>query len=278
MAGFYGMAKRLFSFPTALAAAVARVRLPALEPVGWGTAASETARMLGQIALVCGLPARPVAGAIQPLIAVVLGDEWLPTADIVLFGVALDDARRQHRAADQRLLPRRGQAKCPGRRDRRRARSQLPARRGLDREPGRDRDRHRDVGRHRWSPRRCCWRVPRRSSRAGWANRRVRPWSASSQRRRGSILPVADDAAGPARSRSASWRSSGWPWRHCCSTGRLAQVMKHDQSLAPDRRPVASSGATDPMATVYIPTLKGGEPLERCLASLQGRPRPSTWS
>jgi O-antigen/teichoic acid export membrane protein len=85
MAGFYGMAKRLFSFPTALAAAVARVMLPALSQSGTERPA-RAARMLGQIALICGLPLALVAGAIQPLIDVVLGPEWLPTTDIVLYG------------------------------------------------------------------------------------------------------------------------------------------------------------------------------------------------
>jgi O-antigen/teichoic acid export membrane protein len=85
MAGFYAMAKRLFSFPTALAAAVARVMLPTLSQSG-GERPLRTARMLGQIALVCGLPLAVVSGAIQPLIEVVLGPEWRPTADIVIFG------------------------------------------------------------------------------------------------------------------------------------------------------------------------------------------------
>jgi O-antigen/teichoic acid export membrane protein len=85
MAGFYGMAKRLFSFPTALAAAVARVMLPALSQSG-GERPMRAARMLGQVALVCGLPLALIAGAIQPLINVVLGPEWLPTTDIVLYG------------------------------------------------------------------------------------------------------------------------------------------------------------------------------------------------
>jgi O-antigen/teichoic acid export membrane protein len=42
--------------------------------------------MLGQVALVCGLPLALIAGAIQPFIDVVLGPEWLPASDIVLFG------------------------------------------------------------------------------------------------------------------------------------------------------------------------------------------------
>lgn len=85
MAGFYGMAKRLFSFPTALSAAVARVMLPALSQSGEQRPA-RTAGMLGQVAIVCGLPLALIAGAIQPFISVVLGPEWLPTTDIVLFG------------------------------------------------------------------------------------------------------------------------------------------------------------------------------------------------
>jgi O-antigen/teichoic acid export membrane protein len=85
MAGFYGMAKRLFSFPTALSAAVARVMLPALSQSG-EERPKRTARMLGQVALVCGLPLALIAGAIQPFIDVVLGPEWLPTSDIVLYG------------------------------------------------------------------------------------------------------------------------------------------------------------------------------------------------
>lgn len=85
MAGFYGMAKRLFSFPTALAAAVSRVMLPTLSQSGEERLA-RTGRMVGQIALVCGLPLALVAGAIQPFISVVLGSEWLPTSDIVLYG------------------------------------------------------------------------------------------------------------------------------------------------------------------------------------------------
>ena len=37
---------------------------------------------------------------------------------------------------------------------------------------------------------------------------------------------------------------------------------------------MASSGASNPPATVYIPTLKGGEPLQKCLASLRRQTRP----
>jgi lipopolysaccharide exporter len=85
MAGFYAMAKRLFSFPTALSAAVSRVGLPTLSQAG-GQRPEGTAQMIGQIAFVCGLPLALVAGSIGPLIAVLLGDDWLPTEDIVILG------------------------------------------------------------------------------------------------------------------------------------------------------------------------------------------------
>lgn len=84
-AGFYAMAKRLFSFPIALSAAVSRVGFPALSKTDAGRP-ERTAKMIGQIAFVCGLPLAMVAGAIEPLIVVLLGEEWLPTTDIVLYG------------------------------------------------------------------------------------------------------------------------------------------------------------------------------------------------
>lgn len=85
VAGFYGMAKRLFSFPIALTSAVGRVSFPALsrDP---NERPARAARIVALTAMVAGLPLALVAGAIQPLISVLLGDEWLPTADIVLVG------------------------------------------------------------------------------------------------------------------------------------------------------------------------------------------------
>jgi O-antigen/teichoic acid export membrane protein len=85
VAGFYAMAKRLFSFPTAMAAAVSRVGLPTLSQSG-ADSANRTARMIGVIACVCALPLALVAGSIRPLITVILGTEWLPVEDIVLYG------------------------------------------------------------------------------------------------------------------------------------------------------------------------------------------------
>lgn len=85
VAGYYAMAKRLFSFPVALTSAVSRVSFPALsrEPE---LRPRRTAQIVAYTAIVAGLPLALVAGAAQPLIAVVLGEEWLPTADVVLVG------------------------------------------------------------------------------------------------------------------------------------------------------------------------------------------------
>lgn len=85
VAGFYGMAKRLFSFPIALTSAVFRVSFPALSRDA-EQRPRRAAKVAVYTALAAGLPLALVAGAIQPLISVVLGDEWLPTSDIVLVG------------------------------------------------------------------------------------------------------------------------------------------------------------------------------------------------
>ncbi len=85
VAGFYAMAKRLFSFPIALTTAVARVSFPALsrDPE---LRPMRAARIATTTALAAGLPLALVAGAAQPLIQLLLGEEWLPTTDIVLIG------------------------------------------------------------------------------------------------------------------------------------------------------------------------------------------------
>ncbi len=84
-AGFYAMAKRLFSFPVALSSAVARVAFPALsrEPE---LRSRRAAGAVAYTAIAAGLPLALVAGAIEPLIEVVLGDRWRPTVDVVLVG------------------------------------------------------------------------------------------------------------------------------------------------------------------------------------------------
>jgi len=84
-AGFYAMAKRLFSFPIALTGAVARVSFPALSR-SQGLRPSRAARAALYTTIVAGLPLALVAGAVQPLIGVVLGDAWMPTSDVVLAG------------------------------------------------------------------------------------------------------------------------------------------------------------------------------------------------
>ena len=83
--GFYAMAKRLFSFPIALTGAITRVSFPALSRSG-GQRASRAAGAAIYATIVAGLPLALVAGAVQPLIGVVLGDTWMPTSDVVLAG------------------------------------------------------------------------------------------------------------------------------------------------------------------------------------------------
>lgn len=85
MAGYYAMAKRLFSFPIALTSAVARVSFPALSRDA-ELRPQRAAQIAAYTAIATGLPLALVAGAVQPFIAVVLGDEWLPVSDIVLIG------------------------------------------------------------------------------------------------------------------------------------------------------------------------------------------------
>ena len=84
-AGFYAMAKRLFSFPIALTGAVARVSFPALSR-STGMRAERAASAALYSAMIAGLPLALVAGAVDPLIQVVLGDAWVPTADVVIAG------------------------------------------------------------------------------------------------------------------------------------------------------------------------------------------------
>jgi O-antigen/teichoic acid export membrane protein len=85
VAGFYAMAKRLFSFPIALTSAVFRVSFPTLsrDP---GLRPGRTAKIATYTAIGAGLPLALIAGSASPLIGVLLGHEWLPAADIVLVG------------------------------------------------------------------------------------------------------------------------------------------------------------------------------------------------
>ena len=79
MAGFYGMASA--SSPSRLPfprQSPGSCCLPSASPVTKDRSARPF--MLGQVALVCGLPLALIAGAIQPFIDVVLGPEWLPTS------------------------------------------------------------------------------------------------------------------------------------------------------------------------------------------------------
>jgi PST family polysaccharide transporter len=81
--GFYAMAERLFTVPTALASAVQRVSFPAL-----ARSAAERPRRAARAtvlsATLASLPLALLAGASHALVTVLLGDRWLPTVDLVL--------------------------------------------------------------------------------------------------------------------------------------------------------------------------------------------------
>lgn len=85
MAGYFGMAKRLFSFPIALSGAVARVSLPTFSK-DRATGAAKTGNMMGQLSLVCGFSLVAVLACLDPIISIVLSDKWLPITDIVIYG------------------------------------------------------------------------------------------------------------------------------------------------------------------------------------------------
>jgi len=81
--GFYAMAERLFTLPTAVASAVQRVSFPAL-----ARSAAERPRRAARAtvlsAALASLPLALLAGASHALVTVLLGDRWLPTVDLVL--------------------------------------------------------------------------------------------------------------------------------------------------------------------------------------------------
>jgi O-antigen/teichoic acid export membrane protein len=82
-AGFYGMASRLFAFPTALASAVQRVSFPALSR-SLQERPRRAARAATLSAVVASLPLALLAGTSHTLVTVLLGERWLPTVDLVL--------------------------------------------------------------------------------------------------------------------------------------------------------------------------------------------------
>ena len=85
-AGFYAMAKRLFSFPIALTGSGLAGLLPgALAQRGPTPGARRTRRYsTRRSSPACRWRWSPARS--QPLIGVVLGDTWMPTSDIVLAG------------------------------------------------------------------------------------------------------------------------------------------------------------------------------------------------
>jgi PST family polysaccharide transporter len=81
--GFFAMSTRLFAFPTALASAVQRVSFPALSRSPHERS-RRAARAAALSATLASLPIALLAGGAHALVAVLLGDRWLPTVDLVL--------------------------------------------------------------------------------------------------------------------------------------------------------------------------------------------------
>jgi O-antigen/teichoic acid export membrane protein len=77
------MSTRLFAFPTALASAVQRVSFPALSRSPHERP-RRAARAAALSATLASLPIALLAGCSHSLVAVLLGDRWLPTVDLVL--------------------------------------------------------------------------------------------------------------------------------------------------------------------------------------------------
>jgi O-antigen/teichoic acid export membrane protein len=89
LAGFYGMARRLFSLPFAAMTALQRVGLPALAQLPRGrTRARQTAKAVAVGSLAVGLPMALIAGAADPLVSVAFGPRWLPAADLTVLASA----------------------------------------------------------------------------------------------------------------------------------------------------------------------------------------------
>lgn len=89
LAGFYSMGLRLFSIPIAVSSAVSRVSTAALsrERSGPGRA-GRGVRTVGVTAVAVGFPLALVAGSADPLISVLFGERWLPSADLAVAGSA----------------------------------------------------------------------------------------------------------------------------------------------------------------------------------------------
>lgn len=85
LAGFYNFSQRIFSLPTAVQVAVQRVGFPALARAEAGCGrARRAAQAASAAAVAVGCLLALVVAAADPLVAILFGERWLPTADIVL--------------------------------------------------------------------------------------------------------------------------------------------------------------------------------------------------
>ncbi len=85
MAGFYGMARRLFSLPFAAMAALQRVGMTALAQMPSEAERSrQTANGVAVGMLAVGLPMAMIAGAAEPLVSLAFGARWIPAAHMTV--------------------------------------------------------------------------------------------------------------------------------------------------------------------------------------------------
>jgi len=89
MAGFYGMARRLFSLPFAAMAALQRVGMTALAKLPRGPERTrQTANAVAVGMLAVGLPMALIAGAAEPMVSFAFGHRWLPAAHMAVIASA----------------------------------------------------------------------------------------------------------------------------------------------------------------------------------------------
>ena len=84
LAGYYSMSLRIFSIPTAILIAVQRVAFVALARGSVDGRARRAAEAAGVTSVAVGLVLALAVGALQPAIGVLFGENWLPTANVVV--------------------------------------------------------------------------------------------------------------------------------------------------------------------------------------------------
>jgi O-antigen/teichoic acid export membrane protein len=85
LTGIYAFAQRIFSVPTAMIVMLLRVGLPTLSQSEAGTVRARRAAQAAAVSAVAmGFLFSLLVGALRPLLAVVFGDRWLPSANVAV--------------------------------------------------------------------------------------------------------------------------------------------------------------------------------------------------